>query len=268
MSKFLIINTKGGVATVTLNRPEAHNALGPELGAELTAAFQQLGTASNVRAIVLAAEGKSFCAGADLDWMRQTAAASEEENVAEVMQLARMFQTIYECPKPVIARVHGAAFGGGVGLVAVCDLSVALGSARFSFSEVKLGLIPAVISPFVLRKLSPGAARRYFLSAERFDAAEAWRLGLVSEIVETAEELDAQVEAWKEQLLANGPEAMTACKRLLDEVAPVDWEALLPVVARRIAERRASAEGQEGMRAFLEKRPPSWQLDAEGPHVP
>ena len=133
---------------------------------------------------------------------------------------------------------------------------------------MKLGLIPAVISPFVLRKLSPGAARRYFLSAERFDAAEAWRLGLVSEIVETAEELDAQVEAWKEQLLANGPEAMTACKRLLDEVAPVDWEALLPVVARRIAERRASAEGQEGMRAFLEKRPPSWQLDAEGPHVP
>jgi methylglutaconyl-CoA hydratase len=268
MPRHLSVNIERGVATVTLRRPEVHNALVPELASELTAAFQELGTAPGVRSIVLAAEGKSFCAGADIDWMRRAAAAGVDENTAEALQLAQMFRAIYECPRPVIGRVHGAAFGGGVGLVAVCDLVVALETVRFSFSEVKLGIIPAVISPFVLRKVPSGVARRYFLTAERFEVAEARRIGLIAEVAATEEALDEQVQLWAEQLAANGPEAMSACKRLLDEVDPVDWDHVLPLAARGNAERRGSAEGQEGIRAFLEKRVPAWHPDAEGVDVP
>jgi methylglutaconyl-CoA hydratase len=268
MPHFLAVTIEGRVATVTLRRPETHNALVPELGRELTEAFQELGSSAAVGAIVLAAEGKSFCAGADIDWMRRAASAGVEENTADALQLGRMFQAIYECPRPVIARVHGAVFGGGVGLVAACDLAVALEPVRFCFSEVKLGIIPAVISPFVLRKIAPGVARRYFLTAARFDAAEARRIGLVAEVAGTVEELDAQVRAWTDLLDANGPEAMAACKRLLDEVDPVDWDQVLPLVARRNAERRASEEGQEGIRAFLEKRVPAWHPEAGATDVP
>ena len=257
-----------GIATVTLARPEVHNAFDPPMIAELTEAFQQLGSAGDVRVVVLAAQGKSFCAGADLHWMRSMVDFTHEENVADALALAGMLRAIYECPKPVIARVQGAAYGGGVGLLAACDLAVAVESAALCFSEAKLGLIPAVISPFVLRKVPPGIARRYFLTAEKITAAEAHRTGLVSQVVTSEEALDAAVERWTDHLRENGPEAMAACKRLVDEVAPPDWDNLLPRVAAQIAARRASAEGQEGMRAFLEKRSPAWRAESEGGGVP
>jgi methylglutaconyl-CoA hydratase len=259
------------VATVTLRRPEVHNALNPEMIAELGQAFGDLAASSETRVIVLAAEGKSFCAGADLHWMQAVAGQTFEENVAEAMSLARMLETIYHCPKPVVGRVQGAAFGGGVGLAAVCDIVVAAESAVFSFSETKLGLIPAVISPFVLRKLAPGMARRCFISAERIPAVEGRQIGLVSEVVPSEAELDEAVDRWTARLLANGPEAMAACKQLVEEIsgsASPPWGEVLALAARRIAERRASEEGQEGMRAFLEKRPPRWLLEGEDSGVP
>jgi methylglutaconyl-CoA hydratase len=254
----------GGVATVRLSRPEVRNALDRALIDGLTETFTELGAAAEVRVVVLAAEGTSFCAGGDLNWMREAAGYGFEENVADAARLAAMFRAIDACPKPVIARVQGPAFGGGAGLVAACDMAAALSSAAFCFSEVKLGLIPAVIAPFVVRKIGPGAARRYFLTAETFPAAEARRLGLVSETAQGVEELDARVDGWTRQLLANGPEAMAACKAFLEEVGPTDWDAVLALASRRIAERRAGAEGREGVQAFLEKRPPAWRVSHEG----
>jgi len=226
--------------------------------AELTAAFRAARSSPQVRAVVLAAEGKSFCAGADLNWMREAAGYTLEENVQDARRLAVMLRSLYECPKPVVARVQGAVYGGGVGLAAACDFVAALETATFCFSEVRLGLVPAVISPFVLRKMSPGEARRYFVTAERFGAAEARRLGLVSETAASIEDLDRLVARTVEGLLLNGPEAMAACKQLVDEVCPFPWQELANLTSRQIAERRASAEGQEGLRAFFEKRPPDW----------
>jgi methylglutaconyl-CoA hydratase len=268
MPNTIEIDDSGRVATVTLRRPEVHNAFNAEMIRELTDAFAAVSTAEETRVVVLAAEGKSFCAGADLHWMRAMVDYSFEENVGDAMGLARMLRTIYDCPKPVIGRIQGAAFGGGVGLAAVCDLAVAVESAVFCFSEVKLGLVPAVISPFVFRKIHPGPARRYFLTAEPFPAAEAHRLGLLAEVAPEVAALDAVVERWGEQLSANGPEALAACKQLIDDVTGPDWDAVLAITARRIAERRASAEGQEGMKAFLEKRPPAWRSAPEERRVP
>jgi methylglutaconyl-CoA hydratase len=265
MTEPLAVTIEDRVARVTLTNPERHNALGPELIAGLTEAFQRLGIDPSVRAVVLAAEGKSFCAGADLEAMRRAAVTGKEENRAEARRLADLFRTIYECPKPVVGRVQGAAFGGGVGLVAVCDMVAALESATFCFSEVKLGLIPSVISPFVLQKVSPGVLRRYFLTAERIPAVDARRIGLVSETAPDEAELDRLVNDWLALLQKNGPEAMAACKRLLDEVAPVDWGAISELTAERIARQRASAEGREGISAFLEKRAPRWAEDGDVP---
>jgi methylglutaconyl-CoA hydratase len=258
------IQPDGPVATVTLRRPEVRNAFNAEMIRELTEAFQQIGAAPDTRVVVLAAEGPVFCAGADLNWMRSVVDYSFEENVADAMGLARMLEAIAGCPKPVIGRIQGAAFGGGVGLAAACDLVAAVEPAVFCFSEVKLGLVPAVISPFVFRKVHPGLARRYFLTAETFPAAEARRIGLIAEVVPSTEALDETVREWSRLLAANGPEALAACKRLIDEVTDAPWDDALDLAARRIAERRASAEGQEGMRAFLEKRRPTWKA----PDVP
>lgn len=257
----LRVEEAGPVARVILAREAVHNALNPELIGELEAAFRSLATGP-ARVVVLAAEGKSFCAGADLKWMREAGSYTFEENVADARAVSQMLRAIDVCPLPVIARVHGAAFGGGVGLVSACDLSVAVQSATFSLSEVKLGLIPSVISPFVLRKIGPAAARRYFLTGERFPAAAAHRIGLLSEVVETEAELDAQVERWAAGLLENAPGAMAACKQLIREVAAAGADTT-ELTAQRIAERRASAEGQEGMQAFLDKRPPSWRIAPE-----
>jgi methylglutaconyl-CoA hydratase len=242
----LRVERDGDLLRVTLARPDRHNAFDAELIGELAEAFVDVG---RTRAVVLAGDGKSLSAGADVDWMRSSVDLSHEENVADANALRRMLEAIDGCPAPVVARVQGYAFGGGAGLVAAADIAIAARDAVFAFSEVKLGIIPAVISPFVLAKIGPGAARRYFLTGERFDAATALRIGLVHEV---ADDPDAAVDRVLGELLSAGPQAARWAKRLIRERPDG------PETARWIAERRASEEGQEGLRAFVEKRPPSW----------
>ena len=252
-----------GVATLTLNRPEVHNAFDDALIAELTAQLVELGGNGEVRAVVLAGRGKSFSAGADLNWMRRMAGYSHDDNLRDALALATLMRTLNELPKPTLARVHGAAFGGGVGLVACCDIAVAAQETKFSLSEVRLGLIPAVISPYVIAAIGERAARRYFLTGERFDAREALRLGLVHEVY-TSSELDTRVAAIVGALLECGPKAIAAAKNLIAAVArrPID-RALSDETAGRIAAIRATDEGKEGVAAFLEKRKPAWMDKAK-----
>jgi methylglutaconyl-CoA hydratase len=247
-----------GRATLTLNRPELHNAFDDALIAGLTVALKELEADPRVRVVVLAATGPSFSAGADLAWMRRTADYSRDQNLRDALALAELMRTLNGLSKPTIARVQGPAYGGGVGLVACCDLALAGPGASFCLSEVKLGLIPAVISPYLLQAIGPRAARRYFLSAERFSAAEAKQLGLVHELV-ADEELDEAVERAVERLFANGPRAMAAAKELVARVVgrALD-EGLIRETAELIADARASDEGREGLSAFLEKRKPRW----------
>lgn len=248
-----------GVARVTLARPEKHNAFDEGVIAAMTRAFAALGADPAVRAIVVSGEGKSFCAGADLDWMKRAGAWSEVENRADALRMSDMFLAIDTCPKPVIARIHGAVFAGGLGIVACADMVVAVDGARFSVSEVKLGLIPANISPFLVAKIGAAAARRWFLTAELFDAAQARAMGLVHEVVADTAAADAMVEGWLKALAAGAPGAVADTKALIRDVAgrPVTDE-LRTMTAERIAARRASGEGREGLAAFLEKRPPGW----------
>lgn len=247
-----------GMATITMNRPDVHNAFDEVLIAELTAAVRAVDANPSVRVIVLAANGKSFSAGADLNWMKRMAAYTEADNLRDALHLAELMRTIDHARKPTIARVQGAAFGGGVGLVACCDMAIAAREAMFSLSEVRLGLIPAVISPYVVQAIGARASRRYFLTAERFSAEEAQRLGLLTAIVD-AEDLDFRVATLAEQLLKGGPLAIAAAKDLIRAVAGRPIEApLLEDTANRIARTRAGAEGKEGIAAFLEKRAPSW----------
>jgi len=243
----LRIERDGEVLRVTLARPDRRNAFDASLIAELAEAFVDVGRA---RAVVLAGDGPSFCAGADVDWMRASAGLSYEENVADANALRRMLESIDGCPAPVVARVQGHALGGGAGLVAAADVAIASSDATFAFSEVKLGIVPAVISPFALAKIGPGAARRWFVTGERFDAETALRIGLVSEVVD---DLDAAVDHVVAELLSAGPTAARWAKRLVRERPDG------PETARWIAERRTSEEGQEGLAAFLEKRPASWR---------
>lgn len=247
-----------GVACITLDRAEKHNAFDDALIAELTAIFENLGQNDNVRLIVLAAKGKSFSAGADLGWMQRMATYSYDDNLRDANALARMLHVLNHLPKPTIARVQGAAFGGAVGLVSCCDLAVASTRASFSLSEVKIGLIPATISPYVINAIGQRAARRYFLTAERFGAEQAKQLGLVSEVCEE-QEMDTIIQTWKAQLLTNSPQAIAAAKQLVFDVAgkPLD-QTLLDDTSQRIANIRVSPEGQEGLTAFLEKRKPDW----------
>jgi methylglutaconyl-CoA hydratase len=247
--------------TITLCRPELHNAFNDDVMRELTDAFSRLGADTTVRAIVLAGEGKSFCAVADIHWMKRMVGYSFEENVADARVLSKMLRTIRECPKPVIARVHGATYGGGVGLVAACDMAIALAGVNFCLSEVKLGILPAVISPFVLEKIGPGAARRYAVTAEVFDANEARHIGLVSEVAQTPEEMDAWLDKMCKTIAGNGPLATAACKQILSDVNGVMWDRVEEITTKRIAELRVSPEGQEGLKSFLEKRKPSWNKD-------
>ena len=246
------------VAEVWLNRPDVRNAFNDAVIAELTATFTELGADPGLRVIVLAGHGKSFCAGADLGWMRAMADYGWEENRADAQALADMLWTIYRCPLPVVGRIHGDCYAGGVGLAAVCDVLVAAGGVSFCLSEAKLGLLPATIGPYVIRALGEQASRRYFTTAERFDAATAKALGLVHEVV-AADALDAKVAEIVAALVANGPAAVKACKRLVQDLAgrPID-EDLRSDTARRIADVRASAEGKEGVQCFLAKRPPPW----------
>jgi len=246
------------VATVTLNRPDVRNAFNEHTINELSIAFHELGRNENVRAIVLAANGPAFCAGADLNWMKKMAGYSHEENQADAMQLAQMLRTIYLCPKPVVAKVQGDCYAGGMGLVAACDIAVAVQEANFCLSEVKLGLIPATISPYVIKAMGENAARRYFLTAERFSAQEAQRIGFVHEVV-AADALDAKVGEVLKALVSNSPNAVKEAKVLVRDVAhrAVD-DAMLADTALRIAHIRTSGEGREGVQSFLEKRKPGW----------
>src|SRR4051812_3793175 len=243
----LRIERAGGVLRVTMARPERRNAFDASLIAELTGAFADVGDA---RTVVLAGDGPSFSAGADVDWMRSSVELSYDENVADALRLRAMLDAIDSCPAPVVARVQGHALGGGCGLVACCDVVVAEPSAVFAFSEVKLGIVPAVISPFALAKIGPSAARRWFVTGERFTADVALRIGLIHEV---AADLDAAVDAVLAELLSAGPQAARAAK----ELARVPQSA--EDTARSIARHRTSEEGQEGLRAFLEKRATSWR---------
>lgn len=246
------------VATVTLNRPELRNAFNEHAIAELALAFDELGRSDTVRAIVLAANGPAFCAGADLNWMKKMAGYSHEENQEDALRLADMLRTIYLCPKPTVAKVQGDCYAGGMGLVAACDIVVAVDTAGFCLSEVKLGLIPATISPYVIKAMGEQAARRYFLTAERFDALEARRIGFAHEVV-AADALDATVSGIARALVNNSPNAVRQAKTLVRDIVgkPVD-DALLLDTAGRIAAIRASLEGREGVASFLEKRKPTW----------
>lgn len=258
--KHLELHFERGVETVTLNRPEVRNAFNDEVIAELTAVFAELAKRPEVRCIVLAGNGPAFCAGADLNWMKRMAGYTREENVEDASALARMLEVIYRCPKPTIARVQGDVYAGGTGLVAVCDMAVAVETAQFCLSEVKLGLIPATISPYVIRAMGARASHRYFLTAERFGAAEALRVGLVHEVVK-AEELDAKVAGIAQALVLAGPEAVKACKQLLHDVAGHEITAgLVRRTVEGIADIRASDEGREGIQSFLAKRKPNWLL--------
>lgn len=255
----LSIGIAGHIATVTLNRPEVRNAFNDVSIAELAVTFAELGRIDQVRVIVLAANGPAFCAGADLHWMKKMAGYTEAENLADATRLADMLRIIYECPKPVVAKVQGDCYAGGMGLVAACDIAVAARDACFCLSEVRLGLIPATISPYVIRAMGPNAARRYFLTAERFSAQEAHRIGLVHDVC-NADALDEEVATIAASLASNSPQAVREAKRLVRDMAgQAVTDTLLMDTAERIAGTRASVEGREGVTAFLEKRNPSWQ---------
>ena len=246
------------IATVTLQREDVRNAFNDAVIAELTQAFRALSDHEGVRVIVLAARGKAFCAGADLNWMRRMADYSRDENLADAAALAEMLRVIATCPKPTIARVQGDVYAGGLGLVACCDMAVAADTAHFCVSEVKIGLIPATISPYLVRAMGARAAQRYFLTAERFSAAEAHRLGLVHEVV-GSDDLDATVASLAGALATASPDAVRSCKRLIDSVTdqPIT-PALIADTVAGIADIRASAQGREGVQAFLQKRQPNW----------
>ncbi len=254
----LIVDKANGVARVTLNRPEVRNAFDDALIAELKRTLDAIAQDASARVLVLAGNGPAFCAGADLNWMKRMAGYGYEQNLADAQALAEMLAALDRMPKPTIARVHGPAFAGGTGLVAACDIAVGSSAAQFCFSEAKLGLSPATISPHVMRAIGERAARRLFLTAEVFDAAEAHRIGLLSLLV-APEELDQAVDSLVKHLLAGGPQAHRKIKQLVGAVSgrPVD-DALVADTAARIAEIRVSPEGKEGIASFLEKRRPSW----------
>jgi methylglutaconyl-CoA hydratase len=249
----LLVSASSAVMTVSLNRPDVRNALDDALIARLTDVFRGIG--DDVRAVVLRGEGKAFCAGGDLAWMQRSIDYTEAENLADAQALGELFLAIDDCPCPVIGQVHGAAFGGGVGLACVCDVVVAADGTKFCFSEVKLGLSPAVISAFAIRKIGLSQARRYFLTAEVFEAEEAKRIGLVHEVCDV---VVARVSEAVSALMAAGPKAVRRAKALAKQVAFMESRAALDISAKVIASLRVSDDGQEGVRAFLEKRPPSW----------
>ena len=248
----------GLVARVWLNRPEVRNALNGALIRELSATFASLAGEGSVRAIVLGGSGKAFCAGADLAFMREVGAYTWEQNRADAETLAEMLWSMYSCPIPVVARIHGDCYAGGLGIASVCDIRIAAAAATFCLSEARLGLLPATISPYVVRAMGEQAARRYFVSAERFSAAEAKAMGFAHEVC-AAEALDAKVDEVVTAIVGNGPVATRACKKLVQDVTGREiTPALRAETARRIADIRASAEGKEGVQSFLEKRKPGW----------
>lgn len=249
------LEIKNQIATVTLNRSEVHNALSSEMINELTKIFLDLDKDKNVRVVILQSEGKSFCAGADLNYMKSMVDASYEENLKDAEVLGLMFKAIYDCSKPVIAKVQGSAFGGGVGLISACDIAIAKDDCLFALSEAKIGLVPGVISPFIIRKTGFSNASRYFLTSERFNSNKAKEIGLISEIVN---DLDKKIGELASTILENGPEAVSACKKLIRDVVDREINDALNISKEYIAKCRVSSEGQEGIKAFFEKRKPKW----------
>jgi len=259
MSTTLDIQIQGRVARVFLNRPEVRNAFNDSVITELAETFTRLGNDPGLRAIVLGGHGKAFCAGADLNWMKSMAGYGWEDNRADATRLAEMLWAVYACPLPVVGRLQGDCYAGGMGLAACCDVLVASDGMHFCLSEAKLGLLPATISPYVIRAMGEQAARRYFVTAERFSAAQAHAMGFVHELV-SADALDAKVDEITALLVANGPAAVKACKRLVQDFAGREiTQDLRAETARRIADIRASDEGREGVQAFLNKREPAWR---------
>jgi methylglutaconyl-CoA hydratase len=254
----LKIDIEKNLAFVVLNRPDVHNAFNDELVKQLTDAFTELSRRDEIRVIVLCASGKSFCAGADLNWMKRMVDYSYEENLADARAVGRMFLAIAKCAKPVIARVHGAALGGGAGLVAACDIGIAIESVQFGFTEVKLGIIPAIISPFVIAKIGPGRAREFFVTGERFLAPVAMNIGLIQHVVSHEQALDAIVDTKISQILTSAPAAIAAAKELVFGVTGQPLEQSIEFAADAIARSRAGIEGQAGMKAFLERQKPPW----------
>ncbi|MGB8952116.1 MAG: enoyl-CoA hydratase/isomerase family protein [Candidatus Aminicenantales bacterium] len=253
----IILTRQGEVARIILNRPEVHNAFNSTMIREMQDAFRQAGDDAEIRVVVLTGMGKSFCAGADLNWMREVIQFSFEQNLEESMEIAELHHLIYTLPKPTIARINGTAIGGGNGFLSACDIGVASEEAKFGLSEVKIGLVPAAISPYVIRRIGESKAREYFLTGERFDAGRALEIGLINGIV-PADKLDDTVDEIIRSLLSSGPEALASCKELIQKVPGMSFEEAKKFTARMIADLRVSAEGQEGMAAFLEKRKPKW----------
>lgn len=247
----------GAVATVALNRPDVRNAFDDVLIGELTATFTALGADSAVRVVVLTGEGPVFCAGADVNWMKRSITYTQEQNKSDALRMSGMFRAIDECPKAVIGRVNGTCFGGGMGLISCCDVVVSVASAQFAFTEVKLGIVPAVISAYVAPKIGAAAARRYFLTAEAFGPDEARRIGLVHEVV-APDKLDAKVSEIAAAILKNGPAAVATAKSLIPQVLSKSRADAIEFTASLISKVRTSPEGQEGLGAFLEKRKPTW----------
>jgi len=258
MAAVLRCKADGPVAQVRLDRPDVRNALDADLIEQLQSTFERLAGDPAVRVIVFSGEGKVFCGGADVAMMRESLELTREQNVAGGRALSEMFRAIDRCPKPVIAKIHGAALGGGAGLVAVCDIAIAAADAVFGFTEVKLGITPAVISPFVLSKIGASHARALFLTGERFDAKRAQAIGLVHEVV-VADTLDVAIERVVNEVLSAGPSAIAAAKKLIARVRETPYEESLELTAEATAAQRVSPEGQEGLRAFLERRPPGWK---------
>jgi methylglutaconyl-CoA hydratase len=252
------VEQAGALARVALNRPDIRNAFNDVMIRELRQAFAELAGAPRLRVVVLTGEGSAFCAGADLNWMRRVLEWSYEQNYEDSLNLAQLMREIYEFPRPVVGRINGPAIGGGTGLVAVCDIAVASQDAVFSFSEVKIGLVPACISPYVLKRVGERHAREYFLTGERLSAQRALECGLVNRSVPPSE-LDATVTRIVETLVSSGPEALATCKRMVRMVADLDLDAAGPATAEMIARLRLSPEGQEGMSSFLDRRTPAWR---------
>jgi methylglutaconyl-CoA hydratase len=253
----LLLNEGDGVLSVTLNRPEVHNAFNEELIAEAIDLFENIGS-RDLRAVVLRGTGPNFCAGADLNWMSRMVAYTRDQNIRDSSLLAKMYALMNECPIPLIGGIQGAAIGGGVGLVSVCDVAIATRDAKFGLSEVKLGILPAVISPYVIAKIGTSHARALFLTGERFDAERALRIGLVHRLVDDVEALDIAVEDTVKQLKGSGPQAVRECKKLITFVAAHELAEAIPYTIEAIATRRVSEEGQAGMQAFLGKEKAPW----------
>lgn len=247
----------GDIARISFNRPDVHNAFNAVMIREMDDAFGKAAAEPDVRVVVLTGEGKSFCAGADLNWMREVIRFSYEQNLKESFELAELMEKIYFLPKPTIARVNGATIGGGTGFLSACDIAVASEDAKFGLSEVKIGLVPAAISPYVIRRIGESRAREYFLTGERFNARKALALGLVNRVV-PHKNLDSAVDELTRLLLTSGPQALANCKELIQKVPGMTLEEAKAYTARMIANLRISEEGQEGMAAFLEKRKPRW----------